>query len=129
AIEVARENGDTPSLVRWLTLFGVGFIEVGRPQQALDFFDQALNAADSIPELRSSVMTYAAKADALVRLERYGEAETLLDEAFDAASALGALGYQAQLTLRRAQMASQRGDTIEALRLLDEAASFASQAG
>jgi len=129
AMEVARQNGDTPSLVRWLTLFGLGFIEVGRPQQALDFFDQALAAAESIPELRSPVMTYAAKADALVKLERYAEAETMLDEAFDAASSVGALGYQAQLTLRRAEMVGEQGDTGEALRLLDEAASFASQAG
>lgn len=129
AMEVARQNGDTPSLVRWLTLFGLGFVEVGRPQQALDFFDQALTAAESIPELRSPVMTYAAKADALVKLERYAEAETMLDEAFEAASSVGALGYQAQLTLRRAEMASRQGQTGDALRLLDEAASFASQAG
>lgn len=48
AIAEAQKNGDTPSLVRWLTLFGVGYLELGRPQQAIDFFDQALKAAESI---------------------------------------------------------------------------------
>ena len=34
AIKVAETNGDTSSLVRWLTLFGHGYVELGRPEQA-----------------------------------------------------------------------------------------------
>src|SRR4029079_3571806 len=41
AVVVAQASGDTASLVRWLTLFGHGFVQLGRPQQALDYYDQA----------------------------------------------------------------------------------------
>jgi CHAT domain-containing protein len=129
AIAEAQKNGDTPSLVRWLTLFGVGYLELGRPQQAIDFFDRALKVAESIPELRSPVMTYVAKGDALVKLGRDQDAEVLIDETFEVASQVGALGYQAQLTMKRAEIAARRGQTGEAMRLLDEAAAFANQAG
>ena len=30
AIKAAEANGDTSSLVRWLTLFGHGYVELGR---------------------------------------------------------------------------------------------------
>ena len=37
AIKVAEVMGDTSSLVRRLTLFGHGYVQLGRPAEALDF--------------------------------------------------------------------------------------------
>lgn len=37
AIKVAEASGDTSSVVRWLTLFGHGYVELNRPEQPLDF--------------------------------------------------------------------------------------------
>jgi tetratricopeptide (TPR) repeat protein len=52
AIKVAETNGDTSSLVRWLTLFGHGYVELGRPEQAFDFYERALKIARAVPELQ-----------------------------------------------------------------------------
>ncbi len=75
AIKVAETNGDTSSLVRWLTLFGHGFVELGRPEQAFDFYERALKVARSVPELQMPFMTLVGKADALVKVGRVSEAE------------------------------------------------------
>jgi hypothetical protein len=37
AIKLAETIGDTSSLIRWLRLFGHGYVELGRPEQAFDF--------------------------------------------------------------------------------------------
>jgi CHAT domain-containing protein/tetratricopeptide (TPR) repeat protein len=129
ALTEARQNGDDPSLVRWLTLFGASFTEIGRPQQAVDYFDQALKVAAGIPDLQFPVMTYLAKADALIQLQQYSQAEVLLNDALTAAQRVGSLGYEAEITLKRADMASRRGQTEQAIQLLGTAAGLAHQAG
>lgn len=129
ALQAAKANGDTPSLVRWLTLFGVGYVELGRAEQGLDFFDQALKVGATVPELQTPVMTYLAKGDALIKLARYDDAEQFVNEALAIAVRAGSLGYQAQLTLKQAEIANLRGQHPEALALLDRAADFARQAG
>jgi len=65
-------------LVRWLTLFGTGYMQLGQTERALDFYDQALKAAASIPGLQFPEATYVGKAEALVKLNRFAEAEELL---------------------------------------------------
>ena len=48
---VAETNSDTSSLVRWLTLFGHGFVELARPVQAFDFY---LSSVLTVPLLNGS---------------------------------------------------------------------------
>ena len=45
ALQTAQSNGDLASVVRWLTLFGEGYSQLGRAEQALDYYDKALKAA------------------------------------------------------------------------------------
>jgi tetratricopeptide (TPR) repeat protein len=45
AMKVAESNRDVSSLVRWLTLFGHGYFQLGQAKQALDFYDRALKLA------------------------------------------------------------------------------------
>lgn len=129
SIKVAETTGDTSSLVRWLTLFGHGFAELNRPEQALDFYERALKAASAVPELQMPLMTYVGKADALVRLSRPDEAEQLLNAALDVARREGALGFQAELTLRLGLALSQRGKSAEALDAMTRATALARSAG
>ena len=129
SIKVAESTGDTSSLVRWLTLFGHGFVELNRPEQALDFYERALKAASAVPELQMPLMTYVGKADALVKLGRPAEAEQLLNAALDVARREGALGYQAELTLRLGLALSQRGQPAEALDAMTRATALARSAG
>lgn len=129
ALKVAESNGDLSSQVRWLTLFGHGYVQLGRPQEALDFYDRALAIGSAVPELQFPVMTYVGRAEALIRLERFDEADGLLDEALTFATRQGARGYQAELTAQMGMIAHRRGQTDRALTLLARAVDLARQAG
>jgi CHAT domain-containing protein len=104
-------------------------VELGQPARALDFYDRALKAASTVPEIQMPAMTYLGKGDALVRLGRLDEAEAVLTSALKTASELGAAGYQAELTMKLAAIAQQRREPARADRLLTEAENFARSAG
>ena len=129
ALKVAETTGDTASVVRWLTLFGHGYMQLGRAAEALDFYDRALKIAGTVRELQFPVMTHLGKGDALTKLGRLGEAEETLRQAIKAASDHGALGYQAELTMMLAVIAQARKQPAEAERMLTEAMEYAERAG
>ncbi len=129
ALKVAQATKDTPSVVRWLTLSGRGFAEMGRPADALGYYDRALAAAATVEELSFPVMTYLGKGEALARLDRIAEAEATLQKGLDAAKTLGSLAYQAELSLKLAVLAAQRKSPDDARRWLADARDFARQAG
>src|SRR5262245_48629249 len=129
AITVAETNGDTSSLVRWLTLFGHGYVELGRPEQAFDFYERALKVARSVPELQMPFMTLVGKADALAKVGRTSEAEQLVLATLPEAAKERSLGYQAELTLRLAFIHLQRKQTAQALDAMSRASAFARAAG
>ncbi|HXH23968.1 MAG TPA: CHAT domain-containing protein [Vicinamibacterales bacterium] len=129
AIKVAEANGDTSSLVRWLTLFGHGYVQLERPEQAFDFYERALKIARTVPELQMPFMTLVGKADTLARVGRLDEAEALVNATLSEAAKEGSLGYQAELTVRLASIAAARKQTDQALEELSRAAEFAKAAG
>ena len=129
ALKIAEANGDVSSVIRWLTLFGHGYVELARPEQALEFYDRALKIASAVPELQFPLMTYLGRGDALARLGRVDEAEQLLDAALVVAGREGALGYQAELTLKKGLIAYDGKQTDRAQALLSSAANLARQAG
>lgn len=129
AVKVAQSNGDVSSLVRWLTLFGHGYVQLGRPEEALDFYDRALKAAATVPELQFPVMTHVGRSNALIRLGRLDEADVILHRAAEAAANTQARGYQAQLFAQRALIASQRNQPDQALAHLGEATRLARAVG
>ncbi|MGE3511084.1 MAG: CHAT domain-containing protein, partial [Vicinamibacterales bacterium] len=129
AIKVAQSNGDISSLVRWLTLFGHGYVQLGRAEEALAFYDRALAAASAVPEIQFPVMTHVGRSSALIRLGRLDEADAVLAQAGDVALRAKALGYQAQLLSQRGMIANQRGQPGEAVARFDEALALARAAG
>lgn len=129
ALRVAEANGDVPSLVRWLTLFGHGYVQLDRAEQALDFYDRALTLASSVPELQFPLMTYQGKGDALARLGRFADAKRQLAAALAVAEREQAYGYQAVLILQQALMSHQENNTSEALAQLTHATELAGKAG
>lgn len=129
AIKVAETNGDTSSLVRWLTLFGHGYVELGRPEQAFDFYERALKIARSVPELQMPFMTLVGKSDALLKTGRLSEAEELITSTLAEAAKEGSLGYQAELRVRLALVAVARKQIPQALDEMARAAEFARAAG
>jgi CHAT domain-containing protein/tetratricopeptide (TPR) repeat protein len=129
ALKVAQTNGDVSSVVRWLTLFGHGYVQLGRPAEALDFYDRALKVASSVPELQFPLMTYVGRSNALIKLQRLDEAEQILAQANEIAAKFQASGYQAQLLAQTALIADQRQQPDRALALLAEATEKARAAG
>lgn len=129
ALKVAQSNGDLSSQVRWLTLFGHGYVQLGRPAEALDFYDRALKVASAVPELQFPVMTYVGRAEALLRLERFDEADRLLEQALAVAVRQEARGYLAELTAQIGLIANRRGQAERSLMLLAQARNLAQQAG
>ncbi len=129
ALKVTQSNGDVASQVRWLTLFGHGYFQLGQSAQSLEFYDRALKVAATVRELQFPLMTYLGKGNALVKLGRFGEAEQLLADALDVATRQGALGYQAELLLNQGSIAYQRKQTDRALESLARAADLARKAG
>ncbi|MGH9162199.1 MAG: CHAT domain-containing protein [Vicinamibacteraceae bacterium] len=129
ALKVVESNGDISSQVRWLTLFGQGYVQLDRPQSALKFFDRALKLARSVPDIGFPLMTYVGQGNALVKLKRVSDAEGVLNEAISVAKGEGALGYHAELLLTLGLIAYKRGQTEPALRSLDQAADLARRAG
>lgn len=129
ALKIAQGNGDVSSVVRWLTLFGHGYVQLGRPQEALDFYDRALKVASAVPELQFPVMTYVGRSNALIKLGRGDEADQILKQAAGIAARHSARGYQAQLLTQQALLAHQRADPAQALTLLSQAGDVARAAG
>lgn len=129
AIKVAQSNGDVSSLVRWLTLFGHGYVQLGRAEEALAFYDRALAAASAVPEIQFPVMTHVGRSSALIRLGRLDEADAVLAQAGDVALRAKALGYQAQLLSQRGMIANQRGQPAAAVVRFGEALGLARAAG
>jgi CHAT domain-containing protein/tetratricopeptide (TPR) repeat protein len=129
ALKVAESNGDVASLVRWLTLFGHGYVQLDRSEQALDFYDRALKIASTVRELQFPVMTYLGKGNALARLGRSEDAKRVLAEALAVAEREGAFGYQAEVTLQQGLIAYQEKNTPRALELLAQATDLAVKAG
>lgn len=129
ALKVAQATKDVPSVVRWLTLSGRGFAEMGRTADAIGFYDRALAAASTVEEMSFPVMTHLAKGDALAKLGRAAEAEATLRKALEVATQLGGLAYQAELSLKLAVLASTRESPDEARRWLEDARGAAARAG
>ena len=129
ALKVAQSNGDVSSQVRWLTLFGHGYVQLGRPAEALDFYDRALKVASAVPELQFPMMSYVGRSNALVKLGRFDDADEILNQATEIAAKHEARGYQAQLLTQQALIADQRKQPDRALALLAQAMDLARAAG
>ncbi len=129
ALKVAQTTGDTASVVRWTTLFGHGYVQLGRPAEALDFYDRALRVAATVPELQFPLMTFVGKGDALLGMGRVDEAEQVIREALTGADRYGSPAYQAQLHLQLAAVAQARKDHRATLEAVTRAAMLANKAG
>jgi tetratricopeptide (TPR) repeat protein len=128
-MKIAESNGDVPSLVRWLTLFGHGYVQLDRSEQALGYYDRALKAASTVRELQFPLMTYLGKGNALSRLGRLEDANRVLADALAVAQKEGAFGYQAEVILQQGLNAHQGKNSGRALELLAEATDLAGKAG
>lgn len=128
ALKKAEESKDLSSVVRWLSIIGSGFIQFGRPEEALKYFDRALAAGSAVEELRYPLLAYSGKVSALRKLGRIREARELLAPTITVARSHESLGYQAELLREDALLAEAAGLRSEAVERLLEAVEFARRA-
>lgn len=106
AMKVGEATGDVASLVRWMTLFGHGYVQLDRSEQALDFYDRALKLAPTVRELQFPLMTYLGKGNALARFGSWKSQSACLPTHFQVLRE-GAYGYQAELVLQQGLISYQ----------------------
>ena len=122
------ENDDTAGQVRFLELLGRGFEEVNRHAEALKFFERAIKLAETDPDCGLPFMGYEGKAQALVSLGRTEEAKEVLENALTKARTQEKRGHEAQPPILLGKLAAQKGDRQQAVKYLEDAGQFATQA-
>jgi len=128
ALKKAEDMKDLSSVVRWLSILGTGFLQFGRPAEALTYFDRALLVGSTVDELRFSTMVNLGKINALTKLGRTKDARELLATTLEVARGRESLGYQAELLRQDAYLSELAGLHDEAIQKLLEAAKFARRA-
>ena len=121
-------SGDRAGQVRFLELLGRGFEEVNRHAEALKFFERAIKVAEADPDCGLPFMGYEGKAQALVSLGRTDEAKVVLENALAKARSEEKRGHEAQLLILLGKLAAQKGDRQQAVKYLEDAGQFATQA-
>lgn len=129
ATQTAQKLGDTPSVVRWTSIFAQGLSQFGRHDEAIQQYDRALKIAATVPELSFPVMAYLGKGSALAKANRRTEAAAILNQALKAAAEKGSLGYQASIRIRLADLKGAEGNRRGAIQELETAIDLAQRAG
>lgn len=110
----AKRLNDIAGMIRTLSLKGVGLLERNAPDQALAYFDQALELAKANPDVRFPLMAYMGKAQAL---EAEGDgigSGRLLKEASEFVDRIGMTVYKADLAIALGVRAEKQGKLGEA---------------
>ena len=99
ALTQSQKLNDLGAQIRYLTLIGEGLIQLGRYDQAIAMFDQAMAVGHGNPDLSQPVMPYAGKAQALTALGKETEARQLLESLLAISRGKSAFGYESEAYL------------------------------
>src|SRR5579859_538375 len=127
ALLSAIASGDIGGEVRYLEVIGDGFNQLNRQDEALPFFNRAIKVSKTTLDAGFPFMAYEGKADALVALNRKGEAEALLKEALREAQAESKLGHEMQMLVLLGEFAEKSGERNQAVQYLEDAAQRAAR--
>jgi CHAT domain-containing protein len=116
---------DTAAQVRYLTLVGAAFSELGRADEALSFLDRALSTADGTPDLGFPLLTHTNRAKVLTRANRLPEARQTLEAALARARQNRILDYVSELLVALGELDLKVNDRAAALLHLNEGAALA----
>jgi tetratricopeptide (TPR) repeat protein len=129
ALRTSIELKDVGAHIRYLNMLGNGLTLFGRPEDAIRYFDRALQLVKSTPELDTSVLAVAGKAKALIALNKRAEAEKLYQETLERARLRKRHGLTATILTEFAELKRQAGDPKQAIEYYEEAASLAENNG
>jgi len=119
-------SGDVGGQIRYLELIGTGLDEIKRPEEAIPFFDRAINLAARTADAGFPFMAYEGKAEALSALGKADEARATLTRALDQARANRKRGHEADLLILLGKLSEEQNDKPQAIECLEKAGSLAS---
>ncbi len=128
ALKTSIELKDTGAHIRYLNLMGTGLTLFGRPEDAIRYYDRALQLVRSTPEQETSSMAVAGKAKALVALGKKAEAEKLFLETLDLARRRDRRGFAASLLIELGKLTNEEGRQERAIEFYKEANALAEAA-
>jgi len=118
---------DAGAHIRYLNLMGNGLVVFGRPEEAIRYFDRALETARRHPDLGTSVMALTGKARALLEIGDTSKARKLVEDSLGVVRRHERRGNEAELMALLADIEEREGNAERAIWLLKEAASLADQ--
>ena len=125
----AELNGDVAAQIRLRTALGEGLAEFGRNDDALQFFQRALDLANATPVAYFPFTAFVGKARILATTGRSDDAMKMLRDGLLESRAKGFAIREARIVTTLSDLAEKRGDRDEALGWLKQAAALAERAG
>jgi len=123
----ARLVNDVGAQIRYLSIIGQVFAEIGRTEQALKFLEEALKKSAENPDTGFPKLATIGRASVLATVGRYDEARALLTRAMQFAKAKGLTGYEVDVLAQFGAMAVKMGDSRSAIQFYEQAADAASE--
>ncbi len=121
ALFTARIAGDIGAEIRYYSAIATGLGLTAEYEQAIRYFDLALNTAAKHPETGFQYISIWGKANALLRLGRIDEAERLVREALAQADADDRRVKKVQLLVAASDIARARLQPVKAIEYLEQA--------
>jgi CHAT domain-containing protein/predicted negative regulator of RcsB-dependent stress response len=120
-------SGDVGGQVRYLELIGTGLNEIERREEAIPFFDRAINLAARTKDAGFPFMAYEGKAEALTALGKADEARSTLANALAQARVDHKRGHEAQLLILLGKLSEATDDKPQAIEYLEKAGALAGE--
>ena len=125
SFQTAKELHDVAGMIRAFSLKGVGLLERKAADQALPYFEQALDLARANPDVRFPLMAYMGKSQALASQGDTAGASRLLEQANEFVEHVGMTVYKADLAIALGVQAEKRGRLADAEAEFDRACAAA----
>ena len=125
AYSVAEMSHDVAYVIRLRAALGEGFAEFGHPQDALVFFENALDLAAKTPDAGYPFTAYLGKARALIALGRIAEGEAMLNAALSESRQNHLDVRTARTLFALGDLAQKRGDDVSARHCFQESSRLA----
>ena len=129
ALAAATAAGDAGAQIRYLTALGNGLVASKLYEQALPYFDKALQIANTTPDAGYPFVTYEQRLDALIGLKQFDAAQALAADILKHARDLHRPAHEGQVLIQAAHLALARGQYTTALSDLEQSLPLSKAAG
>ena len=129
ALAAAKKAGDIGTQIRYFTAVGVGMNESKIYDQALVYFGQAIQIANSTPDTGYQFAAQEGRLTALIGLRKFDAARKLADEIMARARQAGRTAHEITVLSLQAVLEQSRDDYPAALATCEKTAALAESAG